>query len=220
MSKRSWLSNRSPAFPAPTSSAARRELGDPARLRRLAEPAQVLDGLALGQLEDDVTRIETHPDDHPDQGMDAEVVHLEGPWREVDGERAGQPEPCCGLQDGVEAGDIEFGGPTGGLGSLEQRARTTKPLSGSGLYQSLEPARNAGVQVVESAGRRRGWRLSPRPARRARRARPAAGRRAGRRGAPGRRWSRRSGRDACSRRAPRPPASRAGPDPWPAPGWH
>ena len=54
MSKRSWLSSRRPALPAPTSSAARRMPGDPAGLDRASQAVDVLDGLALGQLQDDV----------------------------------------------------------------------------------------------------------------------------------------------------------------------
>ena len=80
-----------------------------AGLGRAAQPVDVLDGLALGQLEDDVPRIEAVANDHPQQRVDAEVVHLERARREVDRQRAGQPEPGRRLHHGVQAGDVELG---------------------------------------------------------------------------------------------------------------
>ena len=58
--------------------------GDAAVLGRAAQPADVLDRLALGQLEDDVARVEAVPDQHAQQGVDAELVDLHRPRREVD----------------------------------------------------------------------------------------------------------------------------------------
>ena len=79
MSNLSWLSSRSPALPEPTSSAARRIPATPTVLGRAAQPADVLDRLALGQLEDDVARVEAVPGQHPQQGVDAELVGLHRP---------------------------------------------------------------------------------------------------------------------------------------------
>ena len=63
MSNRSWLSSRRPALPAPTSSAAMRMPADAAGLDRAAQPVDVLDGLALGQLEHDPARVQPVADD-------------------------------------------------------------------------------------------------------------------------------------------------------------
>ena len=51
--ERSWLSRRRPAFPAPDVVGGDADAGDAAGLDRAAQPVDVLDRLALGQLEDD-----------------------------------------------------------------------------------------------------------------------------------------------------------------------
>ena len=66
--------------------------GHPAGLHGDPQAVDVLDRLALGQLEDDPPRIEPVPDDHAQERVDAELVHLERPRREVDRQRARQAE--------------------------------------------------------------------------------------------------------------------------------
>ena len=78
MSKRSWLSSRRPALPAPDVVGGDAHAGDPAGLDRPAQPVDVLDRLALGELEDDVARVQAVADEHPEQGVDAEVVRSRG----------------------------------------------------------------------------------------------------------------------------------------------
>ena len=53
MSKRNWLSSRRPALPAPTSSAAMRSPARCSAIRFACRRVDVLDRLALGQLDDD-----------------------------------------------------------------------------------------------------------------------------------------------------------------------
>ena len=99
------------------------DAGHAARLDRAPQPVQVLDRLALGQLEDDPARVQPVADDQADQRVDAEVVHLHRPRREVDREVAGQAQAGGGLHDRVQAGEVELAGPAGHLGRGEHRAR-------------------------------------------------------------------------------------------------
>src|SRR3954449_11127696 len=87
--------------------------GDTTRLDGLAHPADVLDRLPFGELEDDVARVEPVADDHPQQRVDAEPVHLHGPWRQVDRQRPRQTQARRGLHDGVDAREIELAGAPG-----------------------------------------------------------------------------------------------------------
>ena len=68
MSKRSWLSSRKPGVAGADVVGREADARPRGRPRPPAQPADVLDRLALGQLEDDVAWIEPVADDHPRAG--------------------------------------------------------------------------------------------------------------------------------------------------------
>ena len=77
---------------------------------------EVLDLLALGQLEHDPVERDVVALEDRLELADPEVVRLERPRREVDAEvriAVGQPGA---FGDGLQAGQVELDGPVGGLG--------------------------------------------------------------------------------------------------------
>ena len=178
--------------------------GGAAGLDGAAQSLEVLDALAFGQFEDHGRRVHAVALEHAQERRHAELVRFERPRREVDRQRAGQPERRERREDRRQAGEVELDGAARLLGGGEQLARVGEarcPAAGGSGPRSRGRPRSS---CRRSAGRRPGARRWRRPGRWPPPARPAAGAMR-RRAWPGRRSSRTCGRGACPSTARRRP---------------
>ena len=92
----------------------------PDPLQVALQAGQILDGLALGELDDDLARLQPVAAQDPDQLADLELLGLEAPRRQVQA----QVEPPGELPDPggdrLDRGHVELHDPVGDLGCREQ----------------------------------------------------------------------------------------------------
>ena len=123
--------------------------GGPAGLDGADQPVHVLDRLALGQLEDDPPGVDAVALQQLHERMDAELVRLERPRREVEGQAAGQAEPGERGDRRRQAGEVELDGAAERLGRGEQLGRVGEAGPGHRPDERLEAARLPGAQVED-----------------------------------------------------------------------
>ena len=119
-----WISDRSrrPAFPAPDIVGGEAHPGPPARGGIAAQLLEVLDLLALRELDDQLLGRDPAPVEDGRQLDRVEQVRFEGPRREVDAEVHARLQAVDPAGDHLEAGHVQLDRPVGALGRGEEAA--------------------------------------------------------------------------------------------------
>ena len=148
-SNRNWLRRRRPALPAPTSSAAIRIPAARHRSRTDEHPRDVVDDLALGDLQDHPVGREAGAVQHVEKPCRTELRSLQRARRDVERDQEWSGDRGRARDDHGQAGQVQVHDAPANLGRGEERAGVRERGSGRGPDQAFEADHPAGLQVHE-----------------------------------------------------------------------